>query len=550
MLKLDRNALIMLALCVFACGAAGAQPIVQSRGYDAQVDYAAMVAYGPWDDRNYQLRASDLELLGDHERERRPGVPLFYRIELLRKQPVLRDPARRYPRSALNRFRGTYGGLLVDGKLYRHVEVVDGVIRVDESKGIDKEEFDELGMGAFFKANGWSDTVFRPGAETAVKFRPGSSRVAVAGINDEVFGQTMARTRNGGRTWDIAAGADPFAGSCCDPTVDWSSDGRKAYTATLQASGAEDVWVYRSRNNGRTWTDLPGNDRTELGDTATDKEFLHVDKHASSPFRDRVYLCWHNGNVQRFAFSADQAVSFTKRTVSSGNGELGIGCDLTSDTNGRLYYFWPAFNSQRILFRRSNNGGASFQATRTIANTEAEFAFPIPAMQQREAFVYVAADTDVTNGPFADSIYAAWTDSTSATSSQANQNHARIRVARSRDGGATWQVNSPHPTGDSNSVDRFHPWLAVGPDGVVHVIYYDTGRSSNRRSVDAFHAFSSDGGQTWTRERMTDSLAPRINDGFQFGDYNGMDAAGARLLATWTGTRNNAAVGRAGRRND
>lgn len=548
--RLDKQALIMLVAAVAVAGSAAAQPIVQSRGYDAQVDYTKMVEYGPWDDRNYELRANDLSLLTEQELDRRPGVPLFYRIELLKKRPVLRDPARRYPRSALNRFRGKYGGFLVNGKLYRHVEVVDGVIRVDESKGVSKEAFEEVGFDAFVKANGWRDTVFRPGAETAVKFRPGSSTVAVAGINDEVSGQTMARTRNGGRTWTISPGADPFAGSCCDPTVDWSSDGTKAYTATLESVGDEDVWVFRSRNNGRTWTDLPGNDRTELGDTDTDKEFLHVDKHASSPFKDRVYLCWHNGNVQRFAFSTNKAVSFSKSTLSGGNGELGIGCDLTTDTNGRLYYSWPAFNSQRILFRRSNDGGASFQATRTIATTEAEFAFPIPAMQQREAFVYVAADADVSSGPFADSIYAAWTDSTAATSGQANQNHARIRVARSRNGGASWQVNSPHPTGDSNSVDRFHPWLAVGPDGVVHVIYYDTGRSSNRRAVDVFHAFSSDGGQTWTRERMTDSLAPRVNDGFQFGDYNGMDAAGARLLATWTGTRNNAAVGRVGRRND
>ena len=550
MTRFTKKALLTLVAVAALSASANAQPIVQSRGYDSQVDYAKLAEYGPWDDRNYELLKSDLSVLPETALDRRPGIPLFYRIELLNAQPALRDPERRYPRSALNRFRGKYGGFLVDGNLYRHVEVVDGVIKVDLDQGVKQEDFEEQGHEVYTRANGWQATVFRPGAETAVKFRPGSSEVAVAGVNDEIFGQTMARTRNGGRTWTVAAGANPFAGSCCDPTVDWSSDGSKAYTATLQSGGAGDVWVFRSRNNGRTWTDLPGNSRTELGDNNTDKEFLHVDKHPGSPFQDRVYLCWHNDNVQRFAFSTNQASSFSKQSISSGNGELGIGCDLTTDTNGQLFYFWPAFNSQRILFRRSNNGGASFQATRTVATTQAEFAFPIPAMQQREAFVYVSADADVSSGPFADSIYAAWTDSTAATVGQASQNHARIRVARSRDGGVSWQIASPHPTGDRNSVDRFHPWLAVGPDGVVHVIYYDTARSNNRQAVDVIHAFSTDGGQTWSRERMTGGLSPRVNDGFQFGDYNGMDAAGARLLATWTGTKNNASVGRAGRKSN
>lgn len=68
-----------------------------------------------------------------------------------------------------------------------------------------------------------------------------------------------------------------------------------------------------------------------------------------------------------------------------------------------------------------------------------------------------------------------------AKSSARANNHARVGVAYTRDG-ATWTLRTPHETADAGTVDRFHPWLGVAPDGKVYVMFYDTRRRSPSRS--------------------------------------------------------------------
>jgi hypothetical protein len=177
-------------------------------------------------------------------------------------------------------------------------------------------------------------------------------------------------------------------------------------------------------------------------------------------------------------------------------------------------------------------------ASVVVATTQASYEFAIPSMDQRLVFVYTSTDADLSSGPYAGSVYAAWTDSTAPTVGNPASNHARIRVAYSRDGGATWTVTTPHETADSATVDRWHPWLAVGPDGTVHVIFYDTRLDVTRKAVDIFHSFSTDGGQTWsTPQRVTAASSPSINDSFEFGDYNGLDAVLDSVIAIFTDNR-------------
>ncbi len=159
-------------------------------------------------------------------------------------------------------------------------------------------------------------------------------------------------------------------------------------------------------------------------------------------------------------------------------------------------------------------------------------------MEDREVFIYVSAAADLGAGAHSGSVYVAWTDATAATTHTPASNHARIQVAYSRNGGNTWAVTTPHATADASNVDRYHPWLGVAGDGSVHVIYYDTSRDVDRNGVDLFWSRSSDGAQTWaTPQRLTSVLSPNIIDGFEWGDYNGMDVVGTRLLAIYTDNR-------------
>ena len=115
--------------------AASAQTIVQSRGVDARVDYASLLDYGPWDDRNYELNQDDLALLGENEPELTVRAPLFYRIEIRERFGNLPTTGPvQYPRSTLPRFLTEYGGFLIDGMLYRKAVLVGGRFAVDTSQ--------------------------------------------------------------------------------------------------------------------------------------------------------------------------------------------------------------------------------------------------------------------------------------------------------------------------------------------------------------------------------------------------------------------------------
>lgn len=117
------------------------QNIDPSRGVDSTVDYEALTEIGPWDDRNYQLTAKDLEILAINESELKDAIPVFYRVLIRRANPALQTsgPAQ-YPRSALPSFLQLCGGYLIDGKYFRSVTIKDGRFHVvtesNDNKGV------------------------------------------------------------------------------------------------------------------------------------------------------------------------------------------------------------------------------------------------------------------------------------------------------------------------------------------------------------------------------------------------------------------------------
>lgn len=539
-------ALVLLAALPAAAQQAFVDPartiaVDRSRGVDSRVDYAALLALGPWDDRNYELTLEDLAVLPPGERDQHVAIPAFYRVRLRQAVPETpRTGEAQYPRHTLHRFRAAYGGYLVDGRLYREVAWNGSRFEVVLRNGIAEESF---APGADALAGEVRLTSPTGAAESAIKFHPTDPSKVIAGTNGPGAGQGMWWSTDGGSSWTRVN--LPLGNTAGDPSVDWSANGAFAYTTTLAScffTGCQ-VYFYRSADGGQTWNSLetvtPGDPRREFGN-GVDKEYLHVDKAAGSPFRGRIYVAWHESNVQKWARSADQGNTFTTGTFPGTSEELGIGSDITSGTNGHVYYLWPGVNSRTIRMRKSTDGGVTWSATSTIvANTQGSYDFPLPSMESRRTFIYVAADADTGSGPFAGSIYAAWTDNVNADSPTPSQNHGRVQVARSRDNGATWQVSTPHETADQLTVDRYHPWLAVGQDGTVHVIYYDTRRDPSRNSVDIYYAKSSDGAVTWSApQRLTSVASVNIADGFEWGDYNGLDVIGQSLIAVFTDNRN------------
>jgi hypothetical protein len=518
-------ALLAAALLTPMCGFA-ATIVKASRGVDASVDYAALAKIGVWDDRNYQLDAADVALLSADEASAHELIPAFFRVELRRANAGLpKTGAAQYPRSALQRFQVKYYGFLVDGKIYRELKNnADGSVEVARVGGVVPGKIESL-LASEARVTG----PVHGGAETAISMKPTDPNRVIAGSNGPTAGQVMWYSSDGGAAW-TQAGALAGSSICCDPTMTWSADGATAYAATL----GNGVYVYRSTDNGQTWGT---NVTVPTTDSNVDKEYLHVDGAPASPHKENVYICWHLNNVQKFSRSLDRAVSFQTPITFSAE-PAGIGCDIGSDLAGNVYYVYPDNPGKKIRVMKSVNGGASFATSVIAASTIGSFDFPIPATPNRHAFIYASTDVDLSTSPFSNTIYIAYTDLTAAESSVAANNHARIQVAYSRNGGTSWTVKTPHETADSATVDRFHPWLKVDQNGRVHVVYYDTRRSAARTGVDFFYSYSDDGAATWSAPtRLTSINTPKPADTFEWGDYNGMDMAFTKAIGIFTDNR-------------
>jgi len=513
--------IVVLVLFSFSVSA---QQVDQSLGVDARVDYASLKNIGPWDDRNYQLTMEDLELLADNEEELISPVPAFYRVLFRQQYPATsRSGPVQYPRSTYNYFLMRYGGYLIDGQVHNEIywDAARTEYRVATSS--DSPTPGDNVRNAVRALNG--EVLVFPGAESAISISPIDDDIVVAGLNGG-GGQEMRYSSDGGNTW--TSSPDLTGGECCDPAMDWKTDGSFVYNVTL---GGGDVWFYRSDDNGQTWDSLeditPGDDRRELagpsGGVLDDKEYIHVDNHPGSSFQDNIYITWHQGNIMQVATSADDGNTFN--IVSFPGEPRGIGSDITTDANGVVYHFWPAFSARTIQLNRSEDGGATWDESIVVAPTNASFDYPLPSIESRRAFVYVSADTDLTGGTYDGRMYAAWSDTT-ATDNDGNPsaNHSRIQFAYSDDDGDSWTLNIPHETADELEVDRWHQWLKVDQTGRVHVVFYDTRAFPDRSGVDFYHSYSDDGGDNWQGPfRLTSESSPNSTSGFEFGDYNGFD---------------------------
>jgi len=489
-------------------------------GVDSSLDYTLLKDMGPWDDRNYQLTKSDINILPIND-QYLANVPLFFKIQYRKQHP---ETGQHYPRSLYQNFNGNYGGLLVDGIWYKS-ELGLGNVK-DETYGQIPRN-----LVARAASNEIALELGVSGDESAIECNPTNKNNCVAGTNTQ-NGQTMYYSSDAGASWTKSQ-TNPSS-SCCDPTVDWSSDGSRVYQGDLRRSGSSiGVRWSVSTDQGVTWGPMQN-----ITTSGSDKEFIHVDRSPSSAHQDNIYMTWHDSNVMQFARSTDLGNSFSN-PISFSSEPVGIGSDITTDSAGNVYYFYPSTsNGAGVRVIKSTNGGASFGAGTQVKPLNGNFDVAIPAMETRRAFIYTSADVDRNN----DTIYVAWTDETnsSAGGNNASNNQTWIRVAKSTNGGSSWtDCAAPH-TIDSD--DRFHPWIKVGDDSTVHIGYYDTRHSSNRTGVDFYYSSSTNACSSWTESRFSAQTSSNLTDGQEWGDYNGLSVVLDKIAMSWTDNRSGKAT--------
>jgi hypothetical protein len=190
-----------------------------------------------------------------------------------------------------------------------------------------------------------------------------------------------------------------------------------------------------------------------------------------------------------------------------------------------------------MMVVQSRNGGTTWSEPMDAATV-----YDLPFHFQNSCFrnfSLPAFAADPTNG----TLYLSWSDERSGD--------ADILLARSTDGGKTWSVPvrvNDDPIGDGK--DQFQPQLAVAPDGVVSVMFFDRRNDLNNFKIDVYLAQSTDGGQSFhPNVRVTDvswdpSLGAPVPAGGTpvtfIGDYQGLAVDNHFAHVFWNDTRTGA----------
>jgi hypothetical protein len=304
-----------------------------------------------------------------------------------------------------------------------------------------------------------------------------------------------------------------------DPSLAFNSQG-VVYYAGLgfdRTAAPSTVEVSKGTISGGvlTWSSPTFVDQTTATSILNDKPWLAVDSHATSPFKDRVYVSFTRfvfgphgagplgGYVQSpiyFAYSTDGGKTFSTPTSIVGNILYSQGSHIVIGPDGTVYVFWDGSTRKSIdsiWMVKSTDGGATFSKPVAISplidiSTPANTSFRVNSFPMADiapdGTLYVAWPAEITNGGLSTDInlncfggpsagcysavvYSTSIDGGSTWSSPAfvfnTAAQTPIGYPQAQPDGSTLNAPSPVPTAES-----FFPSVATAPNGNVYISAY------------------------------------------------------------------------------
>ena len=347
--------------------------------------------------------------------------------------------------------------------------------------------------------------------------------------------QNAWNTTNGGLNWTLHQPSYP-GGTCCDPWAVYLSTGTLVY-----GSGVSGQYVYRSTNNGNTWTSpvlsVSGNDRNTLGAELT----------GTGPYANYVFAAETPGN---FARSTNEGASWTQ-TYSYSNTIPGvmIAVGPNGSTNGGcVIYVTNSGSSYNVTytFHRSTNGGTSFQtmSSLTVAGYSGTYnsagRLNINNARHRP-YPFIAMDNS--NGPYRGRLYLVYSSNIPA----GNGNKPDIKLQYSTDQAATWSsyivVNdNSNPTAS----DQWFPSIdCERTTGKLYIKWYDDRTNPAAYTTGVWATYSTTGGTSFVTSQMVSNAtwlypcpACGANQNCYRGDYDAITANPITSFAIWYDPRN------------
>jgi peptidyl-prolyl cis-trans isomerase A (cyclophilin A) len=371
-----------------------------------------------------------------------------------------------------------------------------------------------ISIGPNQRASG-ADTLNRNEGWIAASLTNPNVLVAVSHMATQ--GCTTMVSTDGGNLWRTVT--LPKQNDCFDPMVTASPDGsiyilHTGRTPTSPRSGTGQrqeapVRIFTSTDDAKTWRG-PAEMRTPL---VPDHPRMAAD-HSNGPHRGRLYVAWNEVSdglmIDRYHiflhYSDDRGSTFTEPILleTDSGGKL-VTTEPIVFSDGELLvtyyqYFQPLSSRknerQPFYLLRSTDGAQTFGEPEKVLEVGIS-AWPLLKADFQSAFTLpiITVDAGATS-PYRDRLYVVWDDVSSGESN--------IWFTSSSDRGRTWtprkQINDNPPRAPGSPVDfRMTPVVAVNPDGVIGIAWYDRREDPTRRCWKKYFAASLDGGQTFTR---------------------------------------------------
>ena len=337
---------------------------------------------------------------------------------------------------------------------------------------------------------------------------------------------------DGGFTWEDFLLEDDHYSLESDPGLTVDNNGNfyivlLGFESTSQPNG---LFVQKSTDGGVTWSDS-----VTVVDNAgpfEDKELIACDR-SGGPCGGNLYVYW-----ARFASSirimlsrsTDGGSSFQTPVNVTDQGGSYQWPTATVGPGSVLYCAWADLSRGRISFDISRDGGVTFGTDRVLSNVQDPYTTLKGGI---DVFSFAALEADITGGPYRGNVYAAYMD-------VGTDGKRDIFFRRSIDEGDTWSspilVNDEGP----NGTDQFHPWMTIGPDGIIYVVFLDRRHDPNNLLYDCYIAQSRDGGLSFEPNLRISTVSSNPNNARAglLGEYIGIAAIPGSVHPVWTDTRN------------
>lgn len=318
-------------------------------------------------------------------------------------------------------------------------------------------------------------------------------------------------SRDGGYTWSESAGTNTTLQGG-DPWATFDGHGNVYFSYLLNHT----VEVAKSTDQGATFQPAVAIDqngttvRFKSGATGTivpvfglsvDWDKIAADSSTFSPYEDNIYGLAKafvdtnkDGNADWFGL----IVTRLRAGASTWDSPLAISSDSSSGYSsdafpmnvavggdGKVYVAELAQGGGRITIDRSDDGGGNFSHYTAVSTSSTGFT----RLGQYAAIAVDPAHPNV--------VYLAFHAVSSANSGRGED----IFVAKSTDFGVTWASSiTAHINDDSTSYLQERPFVSVGANGRVDLVWYDLRINGCIPSCnpDAYFSYSSDGGTTFS----------------------------------------------------